>query len=81
MEPGNPWIDLNERYEYDSEAQFLVFVEQYAEAAALAGSDEISKQRMALVAADNLAELLLHRHKTSDPSFGFRKQRSGYSPT
>ncbi|MGC1165333.1 MAG: hypothetical protein WA862_04425 [Solirubrobacterales bacterium] len=63
MELTDPWMELNERYEHDSEAQFLLFVEQFSEAQDLACSGEISKQRMALIAADNLAELLLYRHK------------------
>jgi hypothetical protein len=56
-------MELGGRCERDSEAQFLLFVEQFAEAIELTTSGVVSKQRMALVAADNLAELLLHRHK------------------
>lgn len=63
MELTDPWMELNQRYERDSEAQFLLFVEQFAEAISLTASGVTSKQRMALIAADNLAELLLHRHK------------------
>ena len=59
----HPWDTLNSRYGRDDEAQFLIFVEQLHEACQLAASDVLSKLRMALVAADNLAEVMLHRHK------------------
>jgi len=60
----HPWDTLNSRYGREDEAQFLIFVEQLHEAGQLAASGALSKLRMALVAADNLAEVMLHRHKT-----------------
>lgn len=57
------WGDLGARYRYDSRAQFVLFVEQLAVTRELLTAHEVSKQRMALLAVDNLAELVLHRHK------------------
>jgi hypothetical protein len=56
-----PWEDLSARYRYDEDAQFLVFVEQFAEARRLLDPHSIAHLRMALVAFDNLAEVLLAR--------------------
>lgn len=57
----DPWGDLNARYRHDADAQFLVFVEQFAEARRLLDSKSVPQLRMALVAVDNLAEVLLAR--------------------
>ncbi len=51
------------RDQYGSDAQFLLFVDQLAEVRELLLSEDVTKQRMALVAVDNLAEIVLHRHK------------------
>lgn len=59
----DPWGELSARYEHDADAQFLLIVEQLTEVRTLLLSDEVSKLRMALVALDNLAEVVLHRHK------------------
>jgi hypothetical protein len=60
----HPWDTLDNQYGRDDHARFLVFIEQLDEACQLAMSSAVSKLRMALVAADNLAEVMLHRHKT-----------------
>lgn len=57
------WGTLGARYRHDSHAQFVLFVDQLAVARGLLVSEELSKHRMALVAIDNLAELVLFRHK------------------
>jgi hypothetical protein len=51
------------RDQYGSDAQFLLFVDQLAEVRDLLLSENVTKHRMALVAIDNLAEIVLHRHK------------------
>jgi hypothetical protein len=51
------------RDQYGSDAQFLLFVDQLAEVRNLLLSENVTKYRMALVAVDNLAEIVLHRHK------------------
>ena len=51
------------RDQYGSDAQFLLFVDQLAEVRNLLLSENVTKHRMALVAVDNLAEIVLHRHK------------------
>jgi hypothetical protein len=48
--------------DYDAIDRFVTFVEQLDVAADLVGADTLPKARMALVAVDNLANLLLHRH-------------------
>jgi len=60
----HPWDNLDNRSGPEDHARFLLFVEQLAEACDLASTGDLSKLRMALVAADNLAEVVLHRHKT-----------------
>jgi hypothetical protein len=65
----DPWGELNGRYQHDEHAQFILFVEQFAEIRDLIMSGQVTKQRMALVALDNLAEVLLHRHKRLVLSF------------
>jgi hypothetical protein len=62
-EQPDAWGELGARYEHDEDAQFFLVVEQLAEIRALVRSDEVAKLRMALVAIDNLAEVLLHRQK------------------
>ena len=62
-EPIDPRDDLGARYRRDNHAQFVLFVEQLAVARELLMAGELSKHRMALVAVDNLAELVLYRHK------------------
>jgi hypothetical protein len=57
------WGDLGSRYGRDDHAQFVLFVEQFAGARELLIEPSLSKQRMALVAVDNLAELVLFHHK------------------
>jgi len=42
--------------------RFVLFVEQLEQAIVLLESGRIARQRMALVALDNLAEGLIHRH-------------------
>src|SRR4051794_37299618 len=59
----DPWGELGARYHRDEDAQFLLFVEQLHEARSLVDTEDVAKIRMALVAVDNLAEVLLHRHK------------------
>jgi hypothetical protein len=61
----NPWDALNARYGRDGNAQFLLFVEQFAEIRPLLLADSVAKQRLALVAIDNLAEVVLVRHLQS----------------
>lgn len=61
----NPWEALNDRYGRDENAQFLLFVEQLAEIRPLLLADLVSKRRLALVAIDNLAEVVLVRHLQS----------------
>jgi len=51
------------RDQYGSDAQFLLFVDQLAEVRDLLLAEDVTKHRMALVAVDNLAEIVLHRHK------------------
>jgi hypothetical protein len=60
---GDPWGDLSSRYRRDARAQFLFFIEQMDEARQLLLDVPISKQRIALVVIDNLAEILLHRQQ------------------
>ena len=54
----------------------MLFVEQFAEARRLLDSDSTARCRMALVAIDNLAEMLLSRRiralyrYAEEPSFG-----------
>jgi hypothetical protein len=48
--------------DYDAIDRFVTFVEQLDVAADLVQADTLPKARMALVAVDNLADLLLHRH-------------------
>jgi hypothetical protein len=52
---------MGARYKHDADAQFTLFVEQFAEAKRLLDSDSIARRRMALVAIANLAEMLLSR--------------------
>jgi len=47
---------------YDAIDRFVTFAEQLDVAADLVQADTLPKARMALVAVDNLADLLLHRH-------------------
>jgi len=63
MTDQDVWSILNMRYQHDSDAQFLLFVDQLAGVRDLLLADAITKHRMALVAIDNLAEVVLHRHK------------------
>lgn len=65
MTDQDAWGVLNTRYRHDSDAQFVLFVDQLAEVRELLLSDTTPKHRMALVALDNLAEVVLHRHKRS----------------
>ena len=48
--------------DYDAIERFVTFAEQLDVAADLVRADTLPKARMALVAVDNLADLLLHRH-------------------
>jgi hypothetical protein len=48
--------------DYDAIDRFVTFAEQLDVAADLVQADTLPKARMALVAVDNLADLLLHRH-------------------
>lgn len=48
--------------DYDAIDRFVTFAEQLDVAADLVAADTLPKARMALVAVDNLADLLLHRH-------------------
>ena len=48
--------------DYDDIDRFVTFAEQLDVAADLIQADTLPKARMALVAVDNLADLLLHRH-------------------
>lgn len=48
--------------DYDALDRFVTFAEQLDVAADLVAADTLPKARMALVAVDNLADLLLHRH-------------------
>ena len=57
------WGEVGTRYERDEDAQFFLVVEQLVEIRSLVLSDDVAKLRMALVAIDNLAEVLLHRQK------------------
>jgi hypothetical protein len=59
----DPWDHLNRRYRHDDRAQFLLFVEQMNEARQLLLEDHLGKQRLGLIAIDNLAEMLLYRHQ------------------
>jgi hypothetical protein len=59
----DPWDNLNSRYRHDDRAQFLLFVEQMNEARQLLLEDHLGKQRLGLIAVDNLAEMLLYRHQ------------------
>jgi len=59
----DPWDDLNRRYRHDERAQFLLFVEQMDEARQLLQAEQTAKQRLGLIAIDNLAEVLLYRHQ------------------
>lgn len=60
---GDPWGDLSRRYRHDDRAQFLFFIEQMDEARQLLLDGRMSKQRIALVVVDTLAEILLHRQQ------------------
>src|SRR4051812_28661839 len=59
----DPWDDLNRRYRHDDRAQFLLFIEQMNEACQLLLEDHLGKQRLGLIAVDNLAEMLLYRQQ------------------
>lgn len=59
----DPWNDLSQRYRHDTRAQFLLFVEQMDEARQLLFGKQLAKQRLGLIAIDNLAEMLLYRHQ------------------
>lgn len=64
------WGELNSRYRHDDRAQFLLFVEQLAEARELILSGRVTKLRIALVTLDNLAEVLLHRQMKRAQAIG-----------
>ncbi|MDX6649131.1 MAG: hypothetical protein QOJ97_1082 [Solirubrobacteraceae bacterium] len=62
MPASDPWIDLADRYENNDRARMLLFAEQFSRAADLIREGGVASERMALVALDNLAEMLLYRH-------------------
>jgi hypothetical protein len=67
---------------YDAIDRFIVLVEQLDLAAELVAAGSLAKARMALVAADNLAELLLNRQaravfESSEGSHWIRRRRYG----
>lgn len=60
---ADPWDELSRRYRHDERGQFLLFVEQMDEARTLLKDARLSKQRLALIAIDGLAEMLLARQQ------------------
>lgn len=62
VDQPDPWGVLNARYGHDETAQFMLFIEQLVEVRALLLDESLTKQRLALVAIDNLAEVVLVRH-------------------
>ena len=76
-DPVEQWLEP-----YDAIARFVVFVEQFEVAVALATSGRLAQVRMALVAADHLAELLVSRHakrsfESSEQSRWMRREQFG----
>jgi hypothetical protein len=76
-DPVEQWLEP-----YDAIARFVVFVEQFEVAVALATSGRLAQVRMALVATDHLAELLVSRHakrsfESSEQSRWMRRERFG----
>jgi hypothetical protein len=59
--PG-AWGELNARYGQNEDAQFLLLADQLVEIRGLLVSGTIAKLRLALVAIDNLASVVLYRH-------------------
>jgi hypothetical protein len=59
----DPWGGLDRRYSNNERDQFVLFVEQFAAAAEMIRDGGLTGLRIALVAVDNLAEVLLHRQK------------------
>lgn len=75
MEPRRPGA-----HRYDAVQRFLVVVEQMDVVAELLAAGSLAKARMALVAADNLAELMLVRHsrkvfESSEGSHWMKRRR------
>jgi hypothetical protein len=77
---SDPARDIAELHAYDDVDRVLVFAEQLGVAADLLASESLAKTRMALVAVDNLADLLLHRHAdrvfaSGEGSWWYRRKR------
>ncbi len=61
-ERPDAWGELNARYGQNDDAQFLLVADQLVEVRELLVSGTIAKLRLALVAIDNLASVVLYRH-------------------
>jgi hypothetical protein len=77
-DPVERWLEP-----YDEVARFIVFVEEFEVAVSLATSGNLAQVRMALVAADHLAEILVTRHAertfaASEQSWWMQRERFGH---